>query len=341
MNNKLRRDGKSVRLLHSFQLPCFAQDVLYIRDEAELKTLAWRDDFLFLGEGTNTLFVDDFGGTVVVNALKGVNIEEDEESWSVSVGAGENWHELVLNLLDKAIFGLENLVLIPGSVGASPVQNIGAYGVEVGTFIDSVEVWDFEQQAFRTLNQQACEFAYRDSVFKRESSRKLFITRVNFSFPKAWEPVLTYGPLADLGSNATAKAIADKVIEVRQSKLPDPAVLPNAGSFFKNPVVSAHDAEQLKAKYADLPVYETSQPEKVKLAAGWLIEACGLKGFCLKGACVHDKQALVLVNKGEAEAKHVLALAKAVQTQVLEKFGVNISPEVRLIGAQGERGLYE
>lgn len=331
----------SVKQLHSFQLPSYAQSIQYINTVEKLRNLQWSSDLLFLGEGTNTLFIDNFSGTVLVNQLKGVSIQNGDHEWDVWASAGENWHEFVMNLLKEGVFGLENLVLIPGSVGAAPVQNIGAYGVEVSHYIHAVEVWDFNQKKRIEIPAAQCEFGYRDSVFKRSFPKTQLITRVHFKIPKAWAPVLHYGPLAKLSSCVTAHEVAEKVIEIRQSKLPDPALLANAGSFFKNPIVSQLEADALLSEYSNAPHFPSPNNTSVKFAAGWLIEQCGLKGFCVGDACVHDKQALVLVNRNAATKEDIVELAKTIQSKVLDKFRVQLEPEVRLIGLEGERTLNE
>lgn len=319
---------------HSFALPARCKKLIEISDYEQLPHLGWTEDTLILGEGTNTLFIEDFHGRVLVNKLKGIAITETDSSFLVTVQAGENWHQLVLELNQKGIFGLENLALIPGSVGAAPVQNIGAYGVEVDTFIEAVEGWDLILNQPIRWAKSACEFAYRMSKFKQPEWRHILITSVHFSFPKAWQPVLNYKELSDLPSTVSGQELMQRIIEVRQMKLPDPDKLANAGSFFKNPTVSQQQADQLSRLHPNLPMYPQADGQ-VKIAAGWLIEQAGLKGLQQGGAAVHKNQALVLVNHGKATGAEVQQLAATIQHTVYKHYGISLEPEVRLIKANG------
>ncbi len=222
----------SVQALHTLRLPACAKKVIALSsiEQVEAQLAAPESPFIFLGEGSNTGFVADFAGTVYVNALKGVTYSESDTHFLVSAQGGEDWHSLVKACVQKGIDGFENLALIPGTVGAAPVQNIGAYGVEIAAFIDAVHGYDLTQKRWRTLTNAECQFGYRDSIFKHELAGRFFITQVDFKIPKAWQAITHYGPLAELTS-PTAKSIFDAVIAIRQSKLPDPYQTPNAGSF--------------------------------------------------------------------------------------------------------------
>lgn len=319
---------------HSFAIDVSAKQLIEIDSIAMLKSLQWTNDSYILGEGTNTIFTEHFNGPLLVNRLSGIEIEESETGWHVYAAAGENWHYLVTKLIGLGIYGSENLALIPGSVGAAPVQNIGAYGVEVATFIDRVEVYDCKLHVQTTLNHEECEFAYRDSIFKRTAHRHWFITGVHFFFPKAWQAVLSYPDLTNLAPDATAEQIMAHVIKVRQQKLPDPALIPNAGSFFKNPVVPQSECQRLLADFPGVPVFLQTDGT-CKLAAAWLIDKAGLKSLTAGGASVHERQALVLVNKNNASGADILALAEQIQTNVRERYGVELEPEVRLLNAHG------
>src|SRR5690554_2395117 len=323
-----------LRHRHSFGLPARCYELIEITDHEQLTQIDWSADTLILGEGTNTLFVEDFCGRVLVNKLQGITITETESAFLVRAQAGENWHQFVLDLNARNIFGLENLALIPGTVGAAPVQNIGAYGVEAAQFIDAVEAWDFINNKTLRWSRNDCEFGYRMSKFKRPEWRHILITAVHFSFPKAWQPVLNYKELSDLPGQVTALQIMQRVIEVRQKKLPDPEKLANAGSFFKNPSVGKSQAQQLSGLHPNLPMYPQAGGE-IKLAAGWLIEQAGLKGFQCGGAAVHENQALVLVNKGGATGADVQELAKHIQDTIFKTYQVKLEPEVLLITAHG------
>lgn len=295
---------------------------------------------LVLGGGSNVLFCNDFAGLVVLNRLKGIQLQDEGEHWLLHVAAGEEWHQLVCHALQQGWYGLENLALIPGTVGAAPVQNIGAYGVELASFCAYVEAFNWQSAQLERIDAADCHFGYRDSIFKHEYQDSHFITAVGLRLPKAWTPVLGYGPLAALGDAPTAQAIFDTVCATRRAKLPDPAVLGNAGSFFKNPVVTRALADTLKQQYPHMPCYPAGEGQ-AKLAAGWLIDQCGLKGFAIGRAAVHQEQALVLVNLGGASAMELIALAAHVRDSVEQKFGVVLEHEVRFMGLTGETWLDE
>ena len=288
-----------------------------------------------LGAGSNVVLGGDFDGLLLQMAIRGRElIGEDDHAWYVRAGAGENWHQLVLWTLAQGWPGLENLALIPGTVGAAPIQNIGAYGLEVADRFLSLEACDMPSGSLLRLDRAACRFAYRDSVFKQQGwhlDARRVITRVTLRLPKAWQALTGYADLAAeierrQIAQPTAQQIAAAVIAVRRRKLPDPEVLPNAGSFFHNPLVDAAFGQRLAAAYPGLPCY--AQPDgRVKLAAGWLIEQSGWKGRNLGRVGMYEKQALVLVNRGGAHGGEVRALARAVQADVRERFGVELTPE--------------
>lgn len=324
----------SLKYLHTFQLPYFASEVITITSDKELEGI--EGNYLVLGEGSNTIFTSDFVRPILRVAIEHIEVEETGDAFYLRVGAGVNWHKLVSYTLERNMPGLENLALIPGSVGAAPVQNIGAYGVEVGEFIESVTAWDRVQKEWHVFDRDACAFAYRDSLFKRHANR-FVITQVDFCLPKAWQPRLGYGALAHLTEDATAKEIMAAVISIRNSKLPNPDSIPNAGSFFKNPEVSKQMFARIQQSYPEVAHYPLPNGN-IKLAAGWLIDHLGLKGFECGGASVHCNQALVLINQSGADGKAVLQLARHVQQEVLAAFGVKLEAEVRLMD---EKGLIE
>ncbi|WP_253189680.1 UDP-N-acetylmuramate dehydrogenase [Paraburkholderia fungorum] len=296
---------------------------------------------LVLGGGSNVVLTGDFGGLVLLMAMRGREVvREDDDAWYVEAAGGEPWHEFVAWTLSQGMPGLENLALIPGTVGAAPIQNIGAYGLEMCERFASLRAVELATGEVVELDAQACQFGYRDSFFKREGRERFVITSVTFRLPKAWQPRAGYADLAralTAGASAsaapgsddalpTAQAIFDAVVAVRRAKLPDPLELGNAGSFFKNPVVDAAQFDALKLREPEVVSYP--QPDgRVKLAAGWLIDRCGWKGRAMGAAAVHERQALVLVNRGGASGAEVLALAKAVQRDVLARFGVELEAE--------------
>ena len=288
-----------------------------------------------LGGGSNLVLTGDFDGLIVHMATLGRQlIGEDANAWYVQANAGECWHDFVQWTLQHGWAGLENLSLIPGTVGAAPIQNIGAYGLEVAERIHALTAFDWDKGEFIQFDNAACRFGYRDSVFKQEGwsqSGRFVVTDVTFRLPKRWEALLRYGDIANELTargivDATAPQIAEAVIAVRRRKLPDPAVLPNTGSFFQNPVVGAASGATLLARFPDMPNYPQADG-RVKLAAGWLIEQAGWKGRDLGPVGMYEKQALVLVNRGGATGRDVLELMLAVQRDVREQFGVELLPE--------------
>ena len=287
---------------------------------------------LVLGGGSNLLLTGDFAGLVLHIALQGRElVGSDARHYYVRAAAGENWHAFVQWTLEQGLGGLENLSLIPGTVGAAPIQNIGAYGLEIKDLFHSLTVLDTASGATRVMDGAACRFAYRDSVFKQDAGQGLVILDVTFALPRQWAPNLRYAELADAvvaaGQGApTPRLIADTVSAIRRRKLPDPAVIGNAGSFFKNPVVPPAQCAELLARFPAL-VHHAQADGSEKLAAGWLIDQCGWKGRNLGAAGVYPKQALVLVNNGGASGADVVRLAQAIQADVQAKYGVRLEPE--------------
>lgn len=330
----------SIKQANTFGLDVTAAKLLAI-DSVEALVNAWQtaeqhaQPTLILGEGSNVLFVEDFAGVVILNRIKGIAVTETDSHWRLHVGAGENWHALVTYTIENNMPGMENLALIPGCTGSAPIQNIGAYGVEFERFCDYVDVVNLNNGQVTRLTD--LQFGYRDSIFKHHYRDGYAIVAVGLRLAKNWQPVLTYGDLKNCDpKTVTPKMVYDAVCQIRRDKLPDPKQLGNAGSFFKNPVVSASQAQALLRDFPNAPHYPQADGS-VKLAAGWLIDQCGLKGFQIGGAAVHQNQALVLVNKGTALACDVVALAAHVNRSVMAKFGVLLEPEVRFMGATGER----
>ena len=322
----------------TFGLPARAAHYIELTDSGDLPEICRLPEFdaatvCWLGGGSNVLFMQDFPSLVVRMATRGIReLERTPDSVLLEAQAGENWHGFVQSSLHMGLGGLENLSLIPGTVGASPVQNIGAYGVEVKDRIHSVRCFDVQSQEWRELSNAECRFAYRDSIFKHEGRQRYVITSVVFRLDTQFVPNVKYGDLAQVlaeqcsGRAPTAQDVAQAVCVIRRSKLPDPTVLGNVGSFYKNPLVDAAHAQTLLAQYPQMPHYP--QPDgRMKLAAGWLIDQCGLKGKTIGGAAVHDKQALVLVNKNHATAADVRALSDEICRIVAQRFAVDLQPE--------------
>ena len=295
-----------------------------------------------LGGGSNSVFTDDFDGTILVNEIKGISHFDTESHHYLRVGAGENWHDFVTLCMKEKWYGFENLALIPGSVGACPIQNIGAYGREVNTLIDKVECVFLETGEQVLLGNEDCQFGYRDSVFKHALANKVLITHVNFKLPKHYELETSYGELAAL-TEPTPEEVYSKGIEIRKSKLPDPAELGNAGSFFKNPVVSKAVFQAIAQEYDSVPHFvvhggvelPATEKEQIKIPAAWLIDQAGFKGKTLNKVRCHPTQPLVLTNLGGATGNDVITMAKDIIASVQGKFGIQLEPEVRLLGSKG------
>ncbi|EOV8484981.1 UDP-N-acetylmuramate dehydrogenase [Klebsiella aerogenes] len=331
----------SLKPWNTFGINHSAKAIVLAENEQQLLA-AWQaaaaehQPCLILGEGSNVLFLKDYSGTVIINRIMGIEVSETSEAWRLHVGAGENWHQLVQFALENGMPGLENLALIPGCAGSSPIQNIGAYGVELQRVCEYVDCIELETGRKQRLSAAECRFGYRDSIFKHEYQDRYAIVAVGLWLKKAWQPVLTYGDLTRLDAQTvTPRQVFDAVCHMRMTKLPDPKVNGNAGSFFKNPVVSAQVAQELLAAFPGAPHYPQADGS-VKLAAGWLIDQCQLKGKTIGGAAVHRQQALVLINDNQATSDDVVGLAHYVRQQVGEKFNVWLQPEVRFIGEQGE-----
>lgn len=330
----------SLKTLNTFHIDADAAAYAVLDHEEQLENVfeystSKKLPLLILGGGSNLLFTQNFQGLVVHNQIKGITlIDETPDQVFVQAGAGVNWHDLVMYCVGKGWGGLENLSLIPGTVGAAPVQNIGAYGVELKDSMHSLRAWDRLQKKIISLSAGECEFGYRQSIFKKAFKDRMLILSVTFRLYKNPVLQLEYGAIRSWLEKyqvkyPTIRDVSNAVISIRKSKLPDPAVIGNAGSFFKNPEVAASFFELLKAEYPDLVAYPFG--EGYKLAAGWLIEQCGWKGFRSGDAGCHTYQALVLVNYGAATGNEIWQLAQQIQQSVAKKFGVTLSPEVNII----------
>ena len=293
------------------------------------------EPLLILGGGSNILLTQDFEGIVLANNIKGIDIiSEDEQSISITVGAGEVWHDFVLWSINKNLSGIENLALIPGLVGASPMQNIGAYGMEVKDVIIQVHCIEIESRKKIIFNNTDCQFGYRDSIFKHGLQGKMVITKVIYKLSKTPINKIAYGAIEEELKNLNLKpnpaTIAEAVINIRSSKLPDPKILGNSGSFFKNPIIETAQFENLKKEFPEMVGYKVSDTE-TKIAAGWLIDNAGLKGYRKGDAGVHKNQALVLVNYGNASGTEIINLAEEIQEKIQEKYSISIEPEVNIL----------
>ena len=338
--------GHSLRALNTFGLPAVAHTLVRIRSDADVRRVLGHPDLgrapkLVLGGGSNIVLTRDPQAVVLrVEVLGKRVVAERDDAWIVEFGAGENWHDAVAWTLDNGMPGLENLALIPGTVGATPVQNIGAYGLELAERFDSLDTVDLVTGRSVRLDAQACHFSYRHSVFKQPAedgglAGKSVITRVRLRLPRPWRPVLGYldieRRMQETGNHAPdARTLFDWVCAIRRAKLPDPQDVGNAGSFFKNPVVSAEQCRDIIGRDPHIVHYPLPDG-RFKLAAGWLIDACGWKGKTIGRAGVYERQALVLVNRGGATGAEVVTLARAIQESVYGRFGIRLEPEPVLL----------
>jgi len=330
------KENISLKELHTFGLAVNAAQYTLVETEEQLQELLpLPAEHLILGGGSNMLFTKDFEGLVVHNKIRGIElVEEDDQTVLIRVGGGEVWHQLVLWCIKKGYAGLENLSLIPGSVGAAPIQNIGAYGVELKDVFDRLEAINLSTGDLETLYFQDCAFGYRDSLFKRKAKGKYFITRVLLRLSKQADFNVSYGAiqqvLEDSKTPLSIRSISNAVIQIRTQKLPDPKKIGNSGSFFKNPIVANSKVKEAQKKYPSIPVYPMDDHHS-KLAAGWLIDQLGWKGYRKGDAGVHKQQALVLVNYGNAKGSEIWELAQEIQASVYEKFGILLEPEVNIL----------
>ena len=333
--------GVSLKPYNSFGLPAVAQSLVRVKSDADVRRVVDHPELgrapkFILGGGSNIILTRDMPAVVLRVEVTGRRlVEERADAWIVEAGAGESWHELVAWTLAQGWPGLENLALIPGTVGAAPVQNIGAYGLELKDRFESLDAVDLVTGRSVTLGPEICAFGYRDSVFKHSLAGRTLITRVRLRLPRPWQPVLGYLDLErrmrETGvSNPSAQQVFDWICAIRRAKLPDPAVIGNAGSFFKNPVVTPEQCRDIIGRDPEI-VHYPMPDGSVKLAAGWMIDACGWKGKSVGQAAVYEKQALVLVNRGGAIGSEVMTLARAIQESVYGRFGIRLEPEPMVV----------
>lgn len=325
---------------HTFGFEHYASRLHIIRNRTDLDACIQKgvQAPLVLGSGSNIVFTDDYTGDILKNQLKGKWVEETDDAYFITAASGEIWHDFVVWTLQQGFAGLENLAFIPGTVGAAPVQNIGAYGVDFSEFCESVTYIDMKTGMRQTLDQHACQFGYRDSVFKNRLKNQTFIETVTLRLPKKWRPCLTYDTLKYLVVDNDPWSIYHHVGVIRQQKLPDVTVLRNAGSFFKNPIISKSKLEKLQHFFPAIPSYPHDHGT-CKVAAGWMIEACQLKQKTIGRIQVYEQQALVLINLGEGCSHDLLKLVHMIQKKVWEQFSIHLEPEVRFYAQQSERRI--
>ena len=329
--------NKDLKAFNTLSLPLVAQQFAEFHSPSDLLSLLnyakqQNLNLKVLGGGSNVLMPPNVSGLVLRSAMQSVQVmRENSECIWLKVDAGKDWHSWVLESQQYG-HGIENLALIPGTVGASPIQNIGAYGVEVADVLEGVQGIVLSSKQFMTLDNQACRFGYRDSIFKHELKNDFIVTSVTFRLANKFQPNINYGPLAswaEQNPDFSARDLIDQICSIRSSKLPDPNTIPNAGSFFKNPIVSSEQADQLKTQYPAMPAYIQTNGS-VKIAAGWLIEQAGWKGKVLGNTSMHANQALVLTTNGDSNLDDVYAIRDAVKMDVLSQFGVELEAEPQL-----------
>ena len=331
------QENISLKNYNTFGVDVNAKRFVFITSVYELQQLLKTEQDVFvISGGSNMLLTQDIEKLVIHLKINGISIDKEDDNFVyLTVNAGENWHDFVLWCINQNYGGVENLSLIPGNVGTCPIQNIGAYGVEVKDVITKVEAIEIETQKLVSFSNENCEFGYRDSIFKNNAKDKYIITSVGFRLTKKHHQLNTsYGAInTELSTQGittpTIKDISNAVIAIRSSKLPDPAKIGNSGSFFKNPVVNIELFRDIQLKYPEMPFYEVSETE-IKIPAGWLIEKSGFKGKRFGECGVHDKQALVLVNHGNAEGKEIYELAKKIKSTVKENFNIDLDIEVNI-----------
>lgn len=336
---KLLKQMYSLKAYNTFGIDVKAKEFISVYSLSELQSVLEKyqhEEIFVLGGGSNMLLTQDIQKPVVHINLKGIQIiKQDENHVWVEAQAGENWHQFVLWTLENDFGGIENLSLIPGNIGSAPIQNIGAYGVELKDVFDSCKAINIKTQEIKTFTKQECNFGYRESIFKSAKKGKYIILSVTLKLTKKNHRISTsYGVITNelekMGiTNPTIQDVSKAVISIRQSKLPDPKEIGNSGSFFKNPVVSRNVFEKVQIKFPEMPFYKVSEDE-IKIPAGWLIETAGFKGKRFGDTGVHEKQALVLVNYGNATGKEIYNLAKTIQKTIFNKFGIEIEMEVNV-----------
>ncbi|OQM34130.1 UDP-N-acetylmuramate dehydrogenase [bacterium endosymbiont of Pedicinus badii] len=330
----------SLKNNNTFALNAFSKKILFFYSVKQMYNY-WKIEksknqpILFLGDGSNVLFLKNYYGTILVNRIYGYKVFEKKYLWKIYVRSGEIWKNLVRKCIDQNIPGLENLALIPGRVGGAPIQNIGAYGVEFKDFCEYVDVFNLKKERVERIYRENCKFEYRSSIFSNFFSEYVVIA-VGLIIKKKWNPRINHKSILYLkNQNITPKKIYKEICKIRKKKFPNINIFGNAGSFFKNPIVSFEKSKNIIQKYPDIPYKFSFYKKKYKFFAGWMIEKCGLKGYKYLGAKIWDKQALILLNTGKATGRSILKLSRIVQKKVKNKFGVFLLPEVHLISKFG------
>lgn len=334
--------NQSLKNFNTLQLDVKAHKIIIAETISDIYT-AWHVSkinnipFLILGNGSNVFFLDHYYGIVVINRLKGISITEDNNFWYLHVNSGESWHSLVMFSLLHGFFGLENLALIPGTVGSAPIQNIGAYGLELKEVCNYVDLLNCKNNKIIRIKSKNCKFSYRNSIFKNCYLQGFVIIAVGLFLKKNWQPINNYGALKCLNINQlTPKNIFKYICKIRKKNIPDPKVLGNAGSFFKNPIVNFYKNKFISDKFSNLYIHKISH-HQFKFSAGLLIEKCNLKGYSIGGASVYYKHALIIVNQKNATCKDIISLFKYIRRCVNNKFNILLEPEVQFINSVNKK----
>ncbi|ANF16865.1 UDP-N-acetylenolpyruvoylglucosamine reductase [Buchnera aphidicola (Schlechtendalia chinensis)] len=330
----MKYQNNSLKRFHTFKINAYAKKIIIIKsinDLIKARKKYKKIPILFLGEGSNTLFSKYYNGIVAINKIKSITITETESNWLIYVKGGVKWHDLVIYTIKMGIYGLENLAFIPGTVGAAPIQNIGAYGIEFKNVCNYVEIFSLIHNNIIKIKNKNCMFKYRSSIFKNANYYNYIVLGVEIKLSKKWIPNISHPQLKNLElKNLTAHKILNHIQIIRKNKIPNLKSVGHSGSFFKNPIVNTKTAMKLLSKYKNLPCYPEDN-EHVKISAGWLIEECQLKGYKIGGAQIYKKQALILINKNNATIKDVLKLTQIVQDRVKKKFNIFLELEVTII----------
>lgn len=339
-----QKSNESLKDLNTFLIDVTAKKIIFVNTIQSLietwkKCKLYNLPYIILGEGSNVLFLENYPGIIIINRIKGVKIQEKKNVWLLHVFSGEKWHDLVKYTMRMGFFGLENLSLVPGSVGSAAIQNIGAYGLEIKNICEYVDVLSLEKNKIIRLKKESCQFSYRNSIFKHQYKNEYAVIAVGIKIKKKWNPILF--PLLLKNKKIiqiNPHKIFNIVCQIRKNKLPNLKKIGNAGSFFKNPIITYQIAKKILSKYVHVPYY----PQKngfIKISAAWLIEKCNFKNIQIGDAAIYEKHKLILINKKKATGQEILKLAKIIQKNILKKFDILLEPEIDFINSSGRTKL--
>lgn len=341
MYKKQHLSNRSLKDLNTFAINVTARKIIFVRTVQSLVDIwktckSYKIPYIILGEGSNVLFLENYTGIVIINRIKGIKITEKKNTWLLHVFSGEKWHNLVKYTLSIGIFGLENLALIPGCVGSAAIQNIGAYGLELQNICQYVDIISLKNGIIKRINATFCKFSYRNSIFKYKYNNEYAVIAVGIKLSKSWHPIIVYSLLKYIKPmKVTAYHIFKEICKIRKKKLPNPKKIGNAGSFFKNPIITKEHAKKLICLYKNIPNY-CQINGLVKISAAWLIEKYQFKNIQIGDAAIYQKQKLVLINRKNATSYEIVQLAKIIQTCILKKFHIFLQPEIDFIRSSGK-----